>query len=91
MISISHLASTNPFIITGEDNFDTNAAIGCAPTGITIPTTEPVIIEIFIDGFGQDGDAICAGGQTSMINGIECFWSLNYTSPIVTVLVSFSE
>ena len=85
-MSISHAGSMTPFIINGADDFDTNAAIACAPSGITIPTTEPVMIDIIIDSplpLGDVADAISAGGQTSMINGIESTWSFNYTSEIV--------
>ncbi len=84
-MSISHAGSMTPFVINGADDFDTNAAIACAPTGLIIPTTEPVIIDILIDApipIGDVGDAISAGGQTSMINGIEASWSFNYTSEI---------
>ncbi|MEP0266117.1 hypothetical protein [Dokdonia sp.] len=88
-MSISHAGSMTPFIINGADDFDTNAAIACAPSGITIPTTEPVIIDVIIDSplpLGDVADAISAGGQTSMINGIESTWSFNYTSEIVNPL-----
>ena len=82
-MSISHTTSTDPFIINGADDFDTNAAVGCAPAGIAIPTDQPVVIDIIIPIAGGDvGDAISAGGQTSVINGIEATWSLNYTSEI---------
>lgn len=86
-MSISHAGSTDPFIINGADDFDTNAAVACAPGGVMIPTTEPVILDITIPppfpGFPTTFvDAISAGGQTSMINGIEATWSFNYTSEI---------
>ncbi|GGG33768.1 hypothetical protein GCM10011344_38230 [Dokdonia pacifica] len=86
-MSISHAGSTDPFVINGADDFDINAAVACAPAGIAIPTTEPVILDITIPppfpGFPTTlVDAISAGGQTSMINGIEATWSFNYTSAI---------
>lgn len=84
-MSISHAGSMTPFIINGADDFDTNTAVGCAPAGIVVPTTEPVIIDILINApipVGDVADAISSGGQTSMINGVEATWSLNYTSAI---------
>ena len=95
-MSISHAGSTDPFVINGADDFDINAAVVCAPAGIAIPTTEPVILDITIlppfPGFPTTlVDAISAGGQTSMINGIEATWSFNYTSaiPIASIAESY--
>lgn len=85
-MSISHTTSMTPFIINGADDFDTNAAVACAPIGVMIPTTEPVILDIFVNTpfpLGDVADAVSAGGQTSMINGVEATWSFNYTSEIV--------
>ena len=84
-ISISHTDSTTPIIVNGDDDLDTNTAVACAPVGVMIPTTEPIIADIIINSpipLGDIADVISAGGQTSMINGIECTWSLNYTSEI---------
>jgi hypothetical protein len=85
-MAISHAGSMTPFISNTADDFDTNAAIACAPSGLVIPTTEPVIIDLIITAplpLGDVADAISAGGQTSMINGVEATWSFNYTSEIV--------
>jgi len=97
-MSISHAGSTDPFIINGADDFDINAAATCAPGGVMIPTTEPVILDITIPppfpGFPTTfADAISAGGQTSMINGIEATWSFNYTSeiPIASIPESYID
>lgn len=81
-MSISHAGSMVPAIVDAPDDFDTNIAVACVPAGITIPTTEPVIIELVVPFVGTIGNAISAGGQTSMINGIEATWSFNYTTPI---------
>ena len=81
-LAISHSASMTPFISNTPDDFDINIAVACAPVGVVIPTTEPVIIDVL--AFGESiGAAISAGGQTSMINGIEATWSFNYTTDIV--------
>jgi len=79
---ISHTDSPIPTTINGADDFDTNIAAACAPAGLVIPTTEPVILDFTVPIIGNVGSGISAGGQTSMINGIEASWSLNYTSPI---------
>ncbi len=79
---ISHTDSPTPTTINGADDFDTNIAIACAPAGLVIPTTEPVILELSVPFVGNIGSGISAGGQTSMINGVEASWSFNYTSPI---------
>jgi hypothetical protein len=84
-LTISHSASMTPFTSNSPDDFDTNTAIVCAPVGVLIPTSEPVIMDIFVTSpfpLGDVGDAISAGGQSSMINGIEATWSLNYTTRI---------
>lgn len=81
-MSISHAGSMVPFISDTPEDFDTNAALACAPAGVVIPTTEPVIIDLVIPFVGSVGGAISAGGQTSIINGIEASWSYNYTTPI---------
>ena len=81
-MSVSHAGSMNPAIVNTPEDFDTNIAVACAPDGVTIPTTEPVIIELVVPFIGIIGNAISAGGQTSMINGIEATWSFNYTTPI---------
>ena len=84
-MSISHAGSMIPFISDTPEDFDTNIAVACAPPGVTIPTTEPVIIELVVPFVGTIGNAISAGGQTSIINGIEATWSFNYTTPIPIV------
>ncbi len=85
MLVVSHVGSATPLTMTDPNDFDTNAAIACAPAGITIPTTQPVLIDIIITGpfpLGNVGRAISAGGQTSTINGSLASWSLNYTPEI---------
>ena len=80
---ISHTDSTAPFVIDGTDDFDTNAAAGCGPAGSTIPSTEAVIFKVNITSpTSSTINGISAGGQTSMINGIEASWSFNYNSEI---------
>jgi hypothetical protein len=84
-MSVSHAGSMTPFISNTADDFDTNTAVACAPSGLVIPTTEPVIIDLIVTlpfPLGDVADAISAGGQTSMINGLEATWSLNHTSEI---------
>ncbi|WP_299210816.1 hypothetical protein [uncultured Dokdonia sp.] len=81
-MSISHAGSMIPFISNTAEDFDTNIAVACAPPGVVIPTTEPVIIDLIVPFVGNVGGGISAGGQTSMINGIEAAWSFNYTSAI---------
>ncbi|WP_299684951.1 hypothetical protein [uncultured Dokdonia sp.] len=88
-MSISHAGSTDPFVINEADDFDTNAAAGCTPVGVDIPTTEPVIADIIVTApfpLGDVADVLSAGGQTSMINGIEATWNFNYTSSVTNPL-----
>lgn len=85
-LMISHVGSTSPLVMTDPNDFDTNTAIGCAPVGVVIPTTEPVLMDINITApfnLGYIGRGISAGGQTSTINGSVSSWSLNYTPAIV--------
>lgn len=82
---LSHTGATSQVLVNGMDDFDPNAAIVCAPIGVSIPSSEPVLIDIIVTGpisLGDIADAISAGGQTSMIIGNVASWSLNHTTQI---------
>ena len=79
---ISHTTSMTPLTSNLASDFDTNAAAACAGMqlpGFVLPTTEAIIGQIPAVG---NVTLVSAGGQTSMINGIEAAWSLNYTPAI---------
>lgn len=79
---ISHTTSMTPLTSNNALDFGENTAAACAEEqlpGFTLPTTEAIIGNIpLLDNV----TLVSAGGQTSMINGIEATWSLNYTPAI---------
>lgn len=85
---ITHVSSPDPLISNAETDFDTNTAAMCAEAqlpGFVLPTTEAIIATIPAVG---GATLVSAGGQTSMINGIEATWNLNYTPAIAIASVN---
>lgn len=76
---VTRTGITTPFKVT---TFDTNTAAACAPAGITLPTNQPVILDLSVPFVGDIGDAISAGGQTSLISNFSTTWSLNFANVV---------
>lgn len=96
-LSISHSGSSNPIIVNNENDFQEVTGGYCYIGPQSFQTNKPILASntALDDNLTQLGlgNFIRTGEQVSMINGVDCTWSLNYDSEIdePEIFVTFPE